>query len=100
VLPDDNLDLADLDNASITFTHQIDRKGRRVPLKTKAAERTIEILRSLAVILVKQLMTTADRRGRNGEPRYVWVTRSGPAAQSAQRRPRAAPRDEGNSVRG
>lgn len=76
-LTDDNLDLADLDHASISFTHQIDRKGRRVKLKTKAAERTIEIPRSLAVILAEQQLTTSDRRGLNGEPRYVYVTKSG-----------------------
>jgi integrase len=76
-LTDDNLDLADLDNASISFTHQVDRHGERVPLKTKAAKRTIEIPRSLAVMLAEQLLTTADRRGLNGEPRYVFVTKTG-----------------------
>jgi site-specific recombinase XerD len=76
-LDEDNLDLADLDEASIRFTHQIDRKGRRVPLKTKAAKRTVEIPRQLAVMLAKHLLATADRRGRNGEPRYVFCTASG-----------------------
>ncbi len=76
-LTEDNLDLADLDAASIGFSHQVDRKGERVPLKTKAAKRTIEIPRSLAVLLATHLLGTADRRGLNGEPRYVFCTRSG-----------------------
>jgi integrase len=75
-LTEDNLDLADLDHASITFTHQIDRKGKRVPLKTKAAKRTIEIPRSLALMLARHLMTTSDQR-RRGEERFVFCTRSG-----------------------
>jgi integrase len=75
-LTEDNLDLADLDHASIRFTHQIDRKGERVPLKTKAAERTIEIPRSLALMLAQHLLTTSDQR-RRGEHRYVFCTRSG-----------------------
>ncbi len=76
-LDEDNLDLGDLDEASITFTHQVDRKGNRVPLKTEAAERTVEIPRQLAGMLAEHLLATADRRGRNGEPRYVFCTQSG-----------------------
>lgn len=78
-LAEDNLDLADLDNASITFTHQIDKRGRRVKLKTKSAERTIEIPRSLAVMLAQHLMTTSDRRGIDGNPRLVFCTKTGRA---------------------
>lgn len=77
-LTEDNLDLADLDAASISFTHQIDRKGKRVPLKTKAAKRTIEIPRSLAVMIAEHLLTTSDRRNGDG-PRFVFATRSGRA---------------------
>jgi integrase len=73
----DNLDLADLDHAAISFTHQIDRKGKRVPLKTDAAERTIEIPRSLALLLAEHLLTTADRRGFDGNPPYVFCTATG-----------------------
>jgi integrase len=76
-LAEDNLDLADLDEAAITFTHQVDRKGRRVPLKTEAAERTVEIPRQFAVMLAEHLLTTSDRRGRNGEPRYIFCTATG-----------------------
>lgn len=76
-LDEDNLDLADLDEASITFTHQVDRKGNRVPLKTEAAERTVEIPRQLAVLIAEHLLATADRRGRNRQPRYVFCTESG-----------------------
>ena len=60
-LTEENLDLADLDAASISFTHQIDRKGERVPLKTEAAKRTIEIPCSLAVLLATHMLGTADR---------------------------------------
>lgn len=76
-LDEGNLDLVNLDEASITFTHQVDRKGNRVPLKTEAAERTVEIPRQLAVMLAEHLLATADRRGRNGQPRYVFCTESG-----------------------
>jgi integrase len=33
----------DLAGPSVTFTHQLDRKGQRVPLKTKRSRRTLEI---------------------------------------------------------
>lgn len=94
-LDEDNLDLADLAEASISFTHQIDRKGRRVPLKTKAAKRTVEIPRQLAVMLAGHLRATADRRGQNGEPRYVFCTASGkPLSQrNVSRELRATMRD-------
>jgi integrase len=49
-----------------------------VPLKTKAAKRTIEIPRSLAVMLAEHLLTTSDRRGGDG-PRFVFATSSGRA---------------------
>ncbi|HEX4669242.1 MAG TPA: tyrosine-type recombinase/integrase [Solirubrobacterales bacterium] len=78
-LTDDNLDLADLDNAAISFTHQIDRKGKRVPLKTKASKRRIEIPRSLAVMLATHLLSAGDQRGLNGEPRFAFCTRTGRA---------------------
>lgn len=76
-LIEEDLDLADLDQASITFTHQVNRKGRRVPLKTKASTRTVEIPRQLAVMLAAHLAATSDRRGLNGEPRYVFCTATG-----------------------
>jgi integrase len=73
----DNLDLADLDNASINFTHQLDRKGRLVPLKTDAAKRTIDIPRSLAVLYVEQIDAYSDRCGSNGNPAFLFCTASG-----------------------
>jgi integrase len=48
-----------------------------VPLKTKAAKRTIDIPRSLALILAEQVDTHADRRGRNGNPMFLFWTSSG-----------------------
>lgn len=41
----------DLDGGSVTFTHQLDRKGKRVPLKTKRSRRTIEIGPALVAML-------------------------------------------------
>jgi integrase len=69
----EDLDLSDLDNASITFTHQIDRKGNRVPLKTKASERTVEIPRQLAALLVEHKTSSHFSGARD----YVFCTRSG-----------------------
>jgi len=69
----EDLDLSDLDNASITFTHQIDRKGNRVPLKTKASERTVEIPRQLAALLVEHKTSSHF----SGAKDYVFCTRSG-----------------------
>lgn len=70
-----NLDLSDLDAASLTFTHQVDRKGNRVPLKTADSERTIELPRSLAVMLVEHKV----RSEWSGSNDYVFSTRSGRA---------------------
>jgi integrase len=69
----EDLDLFDLDNASISFTHQIDRKGNRVPLKTEASERTVEIPRQLAVLLVEHKASSHF----SGAKDYVFCTRSG-----------------------
>ncbi|HEX3041249.1 MAG TPA: tyrosine-type recombinase/integrase [Solirubrobacterales bacterium] len=69
----EDLDLADLDNASITFTHQVDRKGNRVPLKTAASERTVEIPRQLALMFIEH---RAGSRF-SGPKDYVFATRSG-----------------------
>lgn len=41
----------DLDNATVTFTHQLSRNGVRVPLKTKRSRRCIEISHELAARL-------------------------------------------------
>jgi integrase len=49
---------------TITFTHQLDRKGNRVPLKTKRSRRCIEIGNGLATVLREQKLaaaTTGDR---------------------------------------
>lgn len=78
-LVEEDLDLADLDQASITFTHQITRRGKRVPLKTRASRRTIEIPRSLAVMLDAHLRRTSGRRGQGGEPRFVFCSLAGRA---------------------
>jgi integrase len=37
----------DFDAQTITFTHQLDRKGKRVPLKTRRSRRVVEVTPSL-----------------------------------------------------
>lgn len=41
----------DLDRGVVTFTHQLDRKGKRVALKTKRSRRTIEIPPGLVTMI-------------------------------------------------
>jgi integrase len=43
----------DLDAGTVNFTHQLDRHGQRVPLKTKRSRRHIEITPALAAALRK-----------------------------------------------
>jgi integrase len=70
-----NLDLDDLDAASISFTHQVDRKGNRVPLKTEESKRTIELPRSLAAMLAEH--KAGSQWSKPGD--FVFATRSGRA---------------------
>jgi hypothetical protein len=42
----ENLRLSDLDAATIRFTHQVDRKGARVPLKTEESKATLPLPRA------------------------------------------------------
>jgi integrase len=68
-----DIDLADPDDATITTTAQVDRKGRRQPLKTNAAERTIELPRQLAAILLAHKAASPYKR----PGAFVFCTRSG-----------------------
>ena len=49
-----DVDLADSDAAAVSFAYQVDRQGRRQPLKTQESRRTVELPRSLAAMLLAQ----------------------------------------------
>jgi hypothetical protein len=68
-----NLDLSDLDPATITFTHQVDRSGGRMPLKTEESKATLPLPRWAALMLVKH----RARSGHTGP--FVFATCSGRA---------------------
>lgn len=70
-----NLDLADLDDASISFTHQVSRAGERVPLKTEESMRTIELPRALAAMLAEHKAGSHWSKPND----FVFATRSGKA---------------------
>jgi integrase len=61
----------DLDAATVTFTHQLDRKGKRVPLKTKRSRRCLEI----TPILVGKLREAKVGAAASGKYDLVFVTR-------------------------
>ena len=63
----------DLEGATVTFTHQLDRKGQRVALKTRRSRRCIEITPALASKLRKHKLA-ADRSGPHD---FVFTTRNG-----------------------
>jgi integrase len=70
----ENLDLSDVDAATIRFTHQVDRKGRRVELKTEESKATLPLPRSTALMLLEHKARTPAPKG----PRaFVFGTRSG-----------------------
>ena len=53
-----DLDLSDPDQATAEFVMQVDRQGRRQPLKTEAAERSIELPRALAQLMIAHKLRT------------------------------------------
>jgi integrase len=63
----------DLDEQTVTFTHQLDRHGQRVPLKTKRSRRCVEITPAL----VSKLRTAKLAADRTGPHELVFVTRNG-----------------------
>jgi hypothetical protein len=71
------LDLSDLDPATITFRHQVDRSGGRMPLKTEESMATLPLPRCAAFMLVKH----RARSGHTGP--FVFATRSGRRTASA-----------------
>ena len=87
-----DMQLDDLDAATIRFEYQVDRHGRRQPLKTKESRRTVEIPRQLAVILVAHKLRSRD----TSPTAFVFATRTGAAINqrdvgTALRRARNAP---------
>ncbi|MFN8204570.1 MAG: site-specific integrase [Solirubrobacteraceae bacterium] len=71
----DEVSVDDVNNAEIAITHQANRQGERVPLKTEESRRTIEIPRQLATRLVAHKL----RATRNRPTDFVFATRSGRA---------------------
>lgn len=47
----DEVSITDLDDAEVRFRFQVDRQGKRQPLKTEESRRTVEIPRALASML-------------------------------------------------
>jgi integrase len=70
----ENLDLRDPDAATVRFTHQVDRQGRRVELKTEESKATLPLPRSVAVMLLEHKART---RAPTGPRSYVFGTRTG-----------------------
>jgi integrase len=68
-----DLVLDDLDTAEIRFLHQVDRRGQRQPLKTDESRRTVEIPRSLALMLVAHKLRTVN----TAASAFVFATRTG-----------------------
>jgi integrase len=68
-----DVDLRDVSTASVSFTHQVDRQGRRVELKTEESRRTVELPRSIAVLLLEHLA----RSRHSGAGAFLSASRSG-----------------------
>lgn len=95
----ENLDLSDLATATIRFTHQVDRQGRRVPLKTEESKATLPLPRAAAWMLRKHKLASQH----SGPRAFVFSTRTGRAisqrdvlralyrAQERARTPESAP---------
>jgi integrase len=62
-----------LENQTIEFTHQLDRKGRRVPLKTKRSRRVLEVTPALVGKLREHKIASA----RTAPHELVFTTRTG-----------------------
>lgn len=63
----------DLDAQTVTFTHQLDRRGKRVPLKTTRSRRCVEITPGL-VAKLRAAKVAADA---SGDHDFVFVSRTG-----------------------
>ena len=95
----ENLDLRDLDAATIAFTHQVDRQGVRVALKTDESKATLPLPRAAALMMLEH----RARSMHTGPRAFVFASRSGRAlgqrnvmralyvAQERARTPEGAP---------
>jgi integrase len=63
----------DLEAETVTFTHQLDRSGQRVALKTKRSQRCVEVTAALASDLRTHKLATP----RSGRHDFVFLTRNG-----------------------
>jgi integrase len=68
-----DLDLADLGAGTIRFTHQVDRSGARVELKTEEAKAILPLPRSAAFMLLEH----KARSTHTGPRSFVFATNSG-----------------------
>lgn len=86
-----DVDIADVVEAELTFASQVDRKGNRRPTKTDGSARTVPIPRELAVLLARHELAARDTR----PDAFVFATRTGrPLGQrNVQRVLRQAERD-------
>jgi integrase len=69
----ENLALDRLDAATIAFTHQVDRRGIRVALKTDESRATLPIPRATAMMLLEH----KARSSNTGPSAFVFATRTG-----------------------
>lgn len=67
-----DLDLADVKVATVSFRFQVDRRGRRQPLKTEESQRTIELPAGLASILAQHRLRSLH----SGSAHFIFSTRS------------------------
>jgi integrase len=70
----ENLDLHDPSTATIRFTHQLDRAGERVELKTDESKATLPLPRATVRMLLEHKART---RAPTGQRSYVFATRDG-----------------------
>lgn len=68
-----DLDLDDVGAASVRFTHQLDRAGRRVALKTEESKATLPLPRSGAAMMLEHKARSLHA----GRGAFVFATRSG-----------------------
>jgi integrase len=70
-----DLDLSDPQEATVNFIAQVDRAGKRQPLKTEESRRTVELPRSLVSMLLIHRAASAHSQ----EGSFVFATRTGRA---------------------
>jgi integrase len=71
---------ADPTRATTSFTHQVDRRGNRVPLKTEESKATLPLPRATALMLLEHKARCSHKRARStlrcpsGRPNFVAKT--------------------------